>query len=168
MDTQLTFTVDGQPVPQGSMIAVARNHVRHANGTALAAWRAEIIVAARNAMRDLGTLDGPIAVDLRFTLRAPKIRKRSMPITRPDLDKMVRAVFDAMTDACVWRDDAQVIAVHAQKQYATGDARPGVGVTVVYAAAAQGWGREAVRTADVRRFAQRQAAARQTTERDSE
>src|SRR4029077_3148309 len=30
------------------------------------------------------------------------------PATMPDIDKLLRAIFDALTDAQVWRDDGQV------------------------------------------------------------
>lgn len=45
---------------------------------------------------------------------------------KPDLDKIVRAVLDACTGV-VWRDDAQVYWVEAEKVYGP---RPGVDVTV--------------------------------------
>ena len=36
----------------------------------------------------------------------------------PDLDKLLRSTFDAITTAGVWRDDAQVVVVSASKSYA--------------------------------------------------
>jgi len=48
-------------------------------------------------------------------------------VKRPDLDKLVRAVFDALTNV-VFKDDSQVVSVFASKRLAgPGDT---VGVTV--------------------------------------
>jgi len=52
-----------------------------------------------------------------FYLPAPSRDKRPHPTTKPDLDKLVRAVGDALTGT-LWRDDAQVIAATAEKRYA--------------------------------------------------
>jgi crossover junction endodeoxyribonuclease RusA len=42
----------------------------------------------------------------------------------PDLDKLVRCICDALTDAGVWKDDAQVCVLVAAKRYTNG--LPGV------------------------------------------
>ena len=47
---------------------------------------------------------------------------------RPDADKLARSLLDAISDAGVWRDDAQVAELHVRKVY--GD-RPGVRVRLV-------------------------------------
>ncbi|MGH3500203.1 MAG: RusA family crossover junction endodeoxyribonuclease, partial [Nocardioidaceae bacterium] len=44
------------------------------------------------------------------------------PTGKPDADKLLRSVFDALTAARVWRDDAQAVYLGARKVYA--DARP--------------------------------------------
>jgi crossover junction endodeoxyribonuclease RusA len=48
----------------------------------------------------------------------------------PDLDKLVRSIFDAMTDAGVWLDDAQVVKVVASKAYVAPGDRPGVHISL--------------------------------------
>ena len=40
-----------------------------------------------------------------------------MPIKPPDLDKLVRAVCDSLTDAEVWEDDAQLVRLTCEKHY---------------------------------------------------
>lgn len=66
------------------------------------------------------TLGGPVEVTIVFTLHkplsAPK-KRRTWPSKRPDLDKLVRSTFDALGAAGVWRDDAQVVELHAHKRY---------------------------------------------------
>ena len=48
---------------------------------------------------------------------------------KPDIDKCVRVVLDALTSVA-YADDAQVVQVHARKGWAT-DAGPGVRVRVL-------------------------------------
>jgi len=43
---------------------------------------------------------------------------------RPDLDNLVKAVTDAMMAGGVLRDDAQIVAIQAQKLYAEKDGEP--------------------------------------------
>jgi crossover junction endodeoxyribonuclease RusA len=49
------------------------------------------------------------------------------PITVPDLDKLVRCVSDAITDARLWADDSQVVSLVTAKRYGE---QPGVHITV--------------------------------------
>lgn len=58
---------------------------------------------------------------------AGKTVTRRFPITKPDIDKLLRAVCDGITDAGVWKDDAQVIRVVMEEVYGRA---PGVHVTV--------------------------------------
>jgi len=51
-----------------------------------------------------------------FGLHAPQDRRHGYP-KRPDLDKLVRAVLDALTDVC-YEDDSQVIRLRASKVWA--------------------------------------------------
>ncbi|MDP5184783.1 RusA family crossover junction endodeoxyribonuclease [Blastococcus sp. BMG 814] len=65
-------------------------------------------------------LEGPVSVSVVFTFDPPKSApksRRCWPVTRSsgDLDKLCRAVFDALTDAGVWRDDSQVVRLAASK-----------------------------------------------------
>jgi Holliday junction resolvase RusA-like endonuclease len=52
---------------------------------------------------------------------------RPWPISAPDLDKLVRCISDAVTDAGLWHDDSQVVSIKAAKRYA---APPGVLITI--------------------------------------
>jgi hypothetical protein len=47
-------------------------------------------------------------------------RRVTRPTKKPDLDKLVRCVKDGLTRAGVYRDDAQVIATVARKEFAGG------------------------------------------------
>jgi crossover junction endodeoxyribonuclease RusA len=109
----IDFAVDGQPVPQGSM-KVINGRVIHSQGSALAAWRAAVGLAARQA--GATPTEAPVTLDMVFTLARPKTVKRPYPSVAPDLDKLVRAVLDGLT-AIAYRDDGQVVEVRASKQY---------------------------------------------------
>lgn len=136
----LRFIVYGEPKPQGSKIRT-KFSVRESGGEDLKLWREAVrstAVDAQSIVKRGGVfvLEGPIDLQLEFTMRkpsgAPK-RKRIWPVKRPDLDKLCRAVLDAMTNAGVWKDDSQVVALHAHKRY-VGDPfsldTPGVRVCV--------------------------------------
>jgi len=88
-----------------------------------ATWRQAVVEAAREVVgckcpdpgcSDLATgypLEGPLEIAMVFTRTKPGTspkRKRSWPIARPDVTKNARVTEDALTDAGVWRDDAQV------------------------------------------------------------
>lgn len=127
----MAFIVYGDPVAQGSKRAfVVKNRavVVDDNKAPLRSWRSQIVDAAREMLNDdpdllPGDLKepelGPVRVTLMFFLRQPKRPKASVPITKPDVDKLARAVLDGMTDAGVIRDDSQVTTLTARKRYTT-------------------------------------------------
>lgn len=130
----LTITVYGAPVTQGSKTRTRWGGMRDDNAEKLRPWREAVKYAALDALTALTVgaigdvpvhrppLDGPVVVEATFTLpkpgSAPK-RRRTWPIKQRsgDVDKLLRAVFDSLTDAGVWRDDAQVIEVTGRKTY---------------------------------------------------
>lgn len=68
-------------------------------------------------------------MELYFTLERPpsvSVRKRPYPITKPDADKLARAVWDALK-GIIYADDSQVVRLTLAKDY--GDA-PGVIIQV--------------------------------------
>lgn len=58
-----------------------------------------------------------LSIDFDFLKPASKSKKVTQMTTRPDLDKLVRAVGDALT-GILYEDDSQVVLVRARKQYA--------------------------------------------------
>ena len=63
--------------------------------------------------------DGPVGLEATFYLPCPKSapkRQPAFPAKRPDLDKLVRVVADALSGV-LWHDDAQVTALVARKRY---------------------------------------------------
>lgn len=84
-------------------------------------WRQAIVDAIISHHRTM--IEGPVALDVVFYLPRPKSAKKSVtaPAKKPDLDKLVRAVGDALTAAGVWRDDSQIVAINARKEFASGE-----------------------------------------------
>lgn len=119
MADALVVTVFGKPVTQGSKTRTKWG-IRDDNADRLRPWREAVKQAALDALAGRARLEGPVAVEVVFTFDRPKSAPKSRPcwpITRSsgDLDKLQRALFDALTDAGVWRDDSQVIDVRARK-----------------------------------------------------
>lgn len=125
----VSFTVHGQPVPQGSKSAIrvgARTVVVEGNREKLRPWRAQVADAAAQAMNGGELLAGPVSVSLLIHLQRPKAHYRrdgdlkpDAPMhvtTRPDADKIARAVADALTGV-VYRDDSQIAHWDIEKFY---------------------------------------------------
>lgn len=109
----IEFRVVGQPIPQGSM-KVINGHIIHSQGSALAAWRSAVALAAKRA----GATPSQSAIEMTlvFIMNKPKTVTRDFPTVPPDLDKLVRGVLDALT-AIAYKDDAQVVDIRAVKIY---------------------------------------------------
>ena len=134
MTALLQFDVFGTAQPQGSSRAFVNKKTGRAIVTSsnpnLKDWRNLISAGAREAMQGLPPLDEPVRIAVAFYLPRPKSVKRDEPTVKPDLDKLVRAILDGLTNI-VYRDDAQVIEVQASKQYVNEDRpAPVVAVTV--------------------------------------
>ena len=93
----------------------------------LSAWRNLVSDVARDHA-PTEPWSGPIAVSLTFLVPKPKSapkRRRTWPDRRPDLDKLIRAVLDALSKR-LFLDDSQVVELRASKDYGA----PGVMVEV--------------------------------------
>jgi Holliday junction resolvase RusA-like endonuclease len=104
--------VVGRPAPQGSKDANMREVSVY-----LPSWRAKVREAALRWMKDngIGPKDRPLflgPVVVVVTFRMDHGDRYDGP---PDLDKLQRSTFDALTAARVWEDDARVVAVMAWK-----------------------------------------------------
>lgn len=75
--------------------------------------------AARRAGWEL-PYDGPVCVKARFWLYKPRSPKFPIPATKPDLDKLVRAVGDALCPKHglgVLSEDSRIVGWEATKNY---------------------------------------------------
>lgn len=125
----LAFDVLGQPAPQGSARAFVtkggRAVVTSANPQ-LRPWRDKLSWAARQALlehpeRVQFPITRAVGLRLTFWMRRPQDARRTLdvlPTKPPDLDKLIRAVGDSLTNAGVIRDDALITDVLMRKRYA--------------------------------------------------
>jgi len=141
----MEFMVHGMPIAQGSKRAITsrgRTFMVDDNKENLRPWRQEIAQVAAEAMDGDGVWSGPIFVRIMFFLPRPRghfgkgrneerLRPTApiAPHTKPDVDKLVRAVLDALTGV-VFHDDAQVVDLFATKVYSDHQRYPGAMVEV--------------------------------------
>lgn len=125
------FFVAGIPQPQGSKTAYVRGGravVVDKNPKLLKPWRAAVAKVAAATWVYGRPLEGPVRVYAGFVFERPASVKRDYPHVRPDLDKLLRALMDGITDAgVVWGDDCQVVEIETTKVYG---AEPGVHVVI--------------------------------------
>lgn len=119
----IELTVIGTPAPQGSKKLVGRDRkgrgILVESSKKVTPWREAVVWAARE-LHLAAPLEGPLAYEMIFTMPKPKSapkKRQTWPATRPDLSKLQRSTEDALTDAGVWRDDAQIIRAIAFKTY---------------------------------------------------
>ena len=86
----------------------------HTNARDLKKWRTSI--ANTYKLMNKATIGGAVQLELTFVLVKPKTVKRIYPFVRPDLDKLCRAVLDALT-GIAYKDDQQVVSLFATKSY---------------------------------------------------
>jgi len=128
MRDALTFTVYGEAQPQGSARAFIpkgwkRPVITTAN-PALKSWRQLVAEQANVALERLPPsersllLDG-VRLSIAFYLPRPKSlpKKRTAHTRKPDIDKLVRGMCDALTPI-LFRDDSQVCELVTAKYYA--------------------------------------------------
>lgn len=129
----------GVPAPQGSKRYVGNGRMIE-SCKALKPWREQIIADAKgiDAPR---TIENAVSVSLVFCFPRPKSHftskgalKSTAPshkTSKPDLDKLARAVLDSLTIAEVIKDDALVHSLTAEKRYCVGSEQPGVLITIM-------------------------------------
>lgn len=128
---RLEFIVYGVAVPKGSTRAFtpkgARFPVVTADNAKTKPWQRLIADRASDALETAGgqQFEGAVSLAVTFYLPRPKSLPKRVTehLKKPDLDKLVRAVKDALTRV-VWQDDAQVVHVTATKRYAPTGAAP--------------------------------------------
>lgn len=123
--------VQGTPAPQGSKRHIGGGRMIEANKN-LPAWRAAVQKAAQQAHTG-DPYDGPIHVTVDFFLTKPKNPRWQVPATGYDLDKLQRAIGDALEKAKVITNDARITRWEAQKWYPAGGKPTGAIITVTQA-----------------------------------
>lgn len=120
----LSLRAAGVPAPQGSKRLVRGRMIESSRG--LAAWRNTVAMEALAARRERGgewPITGPVRAVISFDLPG-------RASARPDVDKLARAVLDALVSARVLRDDSQVVELHAAKRRAADPILCGAAVSI--------------------------------------
>lgn len=131
------FRVDGVPVPKGStkaFVVNGRANTTNANPKTKE-WQSRVSYAGQQAREDAyipKTNRGDDGVGIIAVFRFPRPqsdrRGRRLHTVRPDLDKLIRTIGDALTGV-LFDDDSQIISISATKEYCD-DCAPHVDVTI--------------------------------------
>lgn len=127
----IEFFVPGEPIPQGSLKAFMVNGQARVvpDNKRTEPWRKSVARAAAGLFQ---LSEGPAAVELEFVMPRTKSMPKSFTrahTVRPDVDKLERAILDALTGV-VWKDDSQVVSLRAGKRYARVGEEPGARICV--------------------------------------
>lgn len=128
--------VPGVPAPQGSKSPKGRTRdgrtILVESSRAVGPWRQTVAVFARQTYTG-PPLAGHLGVRVKFVMPRPKSLPKTKPTPphtkRPDVDKLARAVLDALTNV-VWLDDSQIVDLHPTKRYAEIGETPGASIWV--------------------------------------
>lgn len=110
----------------GGRIVGARAH----HSAAYASWKTAAAAEAAGAWGARPPLVGPVEVRLLVVVRPPQTRRprtgaaREWCERKPDVDNAAKAVLDALTDAGVWGDDAQVVRLVVDRCWGAVGERP--------------------------------------------
>jgi Holliday junction resolvase RusA-like endonuclease len=131
--TVIMFTARGVPIPQGSPKIGRRGNraVLLLDSEKLRHWRRIVAAAARDACRDAPKIevgqrltkrrvvyDEPVSVCASFYFEKPNgTRFADVQASKPDLDKLQRALGDSLTDAGVVSDDCRIVRWETEKQW---------------------------------------------------
>jgi Holliday junction resolvase RusA-like endonuclease len=129
----IDFFVPGRPYPQGSMRAISiggRARVFHSSSKRLLSWRDAVADYARLELGKRVTLDEPVTVVVEFFLPKPSSVSRLLPSVKPDLDKLLRAILDALEQSGVIVNDSRVTTLSGKKRYAKPDQETGAHIIV--------------------------------------
>ena len=116
-----SFFVPGIPEAQGSMRAFRRGKgaiLVHNKDRELRGWRSLILDFAGQHIPNDWPRDWGYELVLDFYFDRPKSAKKGLykMIRKPDLDKLVRAIGDALT-GLVWDDDSKIYKHTCEKHY---------------------------------------------------
>lgn len=137
----LRVFVAGHPAPQGSKNILqppGRRASLVESSKRVKPWREDVRAALLDEhgqpWRQFG--DAAVAVRLEFVMPRPTStpKRRTPPaIRKPDVDKLARALLDAITSAGVVADDARVVDLHATKRLAEIGETPGCHILIAAA-----------------------------------
>jgi Holliday junction resolvase RusA-like endonuclease len=141
----LTVNIEGLPVPQGSLVSNGHGRgLRHSNEIKLKPWRYTVVQAINSNRPKDWDPSLPLSITATFRFERPQSHfgtgknrgnlKPSAPIhhhVKPDLDKLTRAIGDAIEASGLVRGDQQIASWNIAKRYVVNDETPGVLLTLI-------------------------------------
>jgi Holliday junction resolvase RusA-like endonuclease len=136
MMVPVAFAVFGDPSPQagmrsvpihtktGPLIVNGRVITRQitTGGVNLKSWRQEVAAKASEAAAEHGMFTGPVKLDVEFRFSMPASRPQwakaqgiLLKVSKPDKDKLIRAIGDSLTAGGLLKDDALIALTNAAK-----------------------------------------------------
>ncbi|WP_165242103.1 RusA family crossover junction endodeoxyribonuclease [Corynebacterium lizhenjunii] len=107
--------IQGHPAPQGSKRHIGNGRMIE-QSKKLPTWRNTLILHMRNQYKG-PPLNQPLHITATFYMPRPKHPKYPTPAVTPDLDKLARALGDALTQARIIKDDARITDWTISKRY---------------------------------------------------
>jgi crossover junction endodeoxyribonuclease RusA len=137
MPEAITFTVRGmKPASQGSKVLMRGRMVESCKD--LPRWRS--LIARTAEALGVGVIPGPVSLSVTFMMPRPaghwtktgKLSSRATPwpSVKPDADKLLRAVGDALTGVLI-EDDARVVNIAGSKRWCRAGEEPGALITII-------------------------------------
>ena len=130
------FFVPGIPQPQGSKrgFVSANGKVSMVESAAgVKPWRSDVKVFAADAMSGHRLITGPVFLRCDFVMKRPLSVPRTRPTPaatkKPDLDKLLRAIGDALKGT-VYAEDSLIVEMIGTKRIAELGEQPGVHISV--------------------------------------
>lgn len=135
----------GLPVAQGSIKALGRRGsggaiLSHSNRDSLMPWRGLVAAAALQSRPDDWPQHQAVSITLSFRFPRPAghfgkggALRNAAPThktTKPDLDKLTRAILDALA-GILYTGDQQVVSLQASKRFTRPNESPGCLVSAV-------------------------------------
>ena len=131
----IKFFVHGHVAAQGSKRHVGNGRMIESSKF-LKPWRDEVRRVAKSHALD-EPLDCPVRVSVTFwILRPARPKFKDYPATPSDLDKMQRAIGDALEQSGLLENDSRIVDWNAKKRFT--DDKPGASITVEPLPAATG------------------------------
>lgn len=123
----IAFVIPGTPVGKGRPKFARRGaFVTTYTPEKTASYENLVKLAAAEAMQGRTIIDGAVAVTIALFVTPPAswsqkkqraaLEHVTMPTSKPDVDNVIKGIFDAMNEI-VFHDDKQVVDLSVQKRY---------------------------------------------------
>ena len=125
----IAFVVPGTPIGKGRPRFARRGaFVTTYTPEKTASYENLVKIKAHEAMRGRTIIEGAVSVGIMLQITPPAswsmkkqaaaLRGEVYPTTKPDMDNVIKGLFDACNEI-VWRDDKQVVRLTVTKIYST-------------------------------------------------